>query len=163
MDYVLVTTISLVVLINEVGSSFFKPAKGLRHGFPLSPYLFFLVAYNLSRAIAKAIRVNSFQGIHLGCHERLTHLLFVDDVHIFCFCANVEGRILNDILVLFYEATRMLINVDKSVVYLPRLEADNRHTFSFLFNFPLHELGKGIKYPSFILDQITMALQIGND
>lgn len=123
-----VTIVLFVVLINSVESPFFKSAHGLRQGCPLSPYLFMLVANGLSCALVEAKRVNSFQGTKLGQHERLTHLLFVDNVLIFCFCAAVEGRILKDILNLSCDATGMLINVSKSMIYLPDLEGNrNAH------------------------------------
>jgi hypothetical protein len=45
----------------------------------------------------------------------------------------------------------MLINVDKSAIYLLGVQEDLRLTFSILFNFPPHELGDGIKYLGFTL------------
>jgi hypothetical protein len=49
-----VTISSFVVLINGSKSNFFKSSRGLRHGFPLSPYLFLLVAKGLSRSISES-------------------------------------------------------------------------------------------------------------
>jgi hypothetical protein len=38
--------------------------------------------------------VNSFQGIKMGRLVNITHLLFVDDVLIFCLCATAKGLVL---------------------------------------------------------------------
>jgi hypothetical protein len=46
-----VTYISFMVLINGSGSPFFNSSRGLCYGFPLFPYLFFLVVDGLSRVI----------------------------------------------------------------------------------------------------------------
>jgi len=100
-----VTKVSFVMLINNMGLSFFKSVQGIHQGCPLSPYLFLLVANILSRALIEEKRVSYFQGIILGCHEHLTHLLFMENVLIFCFCARIEGGILKDILELFCDAT----------------------------------------------------------
>jgi hypothetical protein len=52
-----VTITSFAVLINGSTSNFFKSSRGLRQGFPLSPYLFLLVVEGLSRAISEARRL----------------------------------------------------------------------------------------------------------
>jgi hypothetical protein len=138
-----VTTVSFVVLINRVGTSFFKSGRGLRQGVLLLPYLFLLVADGLSRAFVEAKRVNTFHGIKMGRHENLTHLLFVDDVLIFCYCAEPEGKMLKDILNLFCAATRMLINVGKSVIFLPNDNEDIQKYFQVCSISHCKALGEG--------------------
>jgi hypothetical protein len=80
-----VTSVSFIVLINGATSNFFKSYKGLRQGFPLSPFLFLLVAYGLSKALDDAKKKRTIKGISIGRWERLTHLLFVNDEVLFCF------------------------------------------------------------------------------
>jgi hypothetical protein len=67
------------------------------------------------------------------------------------FCAELEGRVLNDILDLFYGATRMVININKSAIFFPELEEDLRLSISTLFSFPSYDLQDGIKYLGFKL------------
>eukprot|EP01018_Ginkgo_biloba_P003768 Gb_15009 [translate_table: standard] len=52
-----------LLLINVLASPFFKPTRGLKQGFPLSPYLFLLVAKVLNKAIKEAKRQRILQGI----------------------------------------------------------------------------------------------------
>ena len=59
---------------------FFFPSRGLRKGFPLSPFLFLLVAEALSRLIHNAKEIREIEGIKVSNLEEVTRTLFVDDV-----------------------------------------------------------------------------------
>jgi hypothetical protein len=109
-----VTTSSFSLLINGAGTTFFNSGRGLRQGCPLSPYLFILVMEGLSQALIEARRTLSFHGISFGTQTILTHLLFVDDVLIFCHCALADCQSLKDILNNFSTTTGMVIN-DKNM------------------------------------------------
>jgi hypothetical protein len=78
-----VSSVSFAVLINGATSPFFTSEKGLRQGCPLSPLLFLLVVKGLSKVILNAVRTVEFQRIQITTSQRLTHLLFVDDILIF--------------------------------------------------------------------------------
>ena len=94
--------------------------------------------------------LTSKPGSAQASNKKLTHLLFVDDVLIFCFCAAVEGKIWKNIPSLFYDAMGMLININKSTIFLPNVEEEFKNIFSNQFNFPLQALGEGIKYLGFM-------------
>ena len=79
-----ISTASFTVLINGIASHFFHSERGLRQGFPLSPLLFLLVVKGLSRALLDAKRRGLFEGIKIATNLNITHLLFVDDILIFC-------------------------------------------------------------------------------
>jgi hypothetical protein len=100
------TTVSFAVLINGSTSPFFHAERGLRQGCPMSPLLFLLVAEGLSRAIEEAKAHGEFQGIAITPNLRVTHLLFVDDVLIFCNGKRRDAEKLKSILELFERATR---------------------------------------------------------
>ena len=70
---------SFVVLINGAPSSFFRPTRGIRQGFPLSPFLFLLVAEALSRLIHQYKEVKKIEGVKVSSTKEITHTLFVDD------------------------------------------------------------------------------------
>jgi hypothetical protein len=89
---------------------------GLRQGFPLSPFLFLLVAEGLSRALVAEKISGSFPRIDITTSLQVTHLLFVDDILIFTSGSRSEVGILKNILNLFYKAIGMLINEEKSTL-----------------------------------------------
>jgi hypothetical protein len=112
-----ISSVSFDVLINGAASPFFTSERGLRQGCPLSPLLFLLVAEGLSRAIGMASSSGEFQGIQTSSDFRITHLLFVDNVLIFCSGRPRDAEKLADILNLFraateddYKPTKILLN-----------------------------------------------------
>jgi hypothetical protein len=140
-----------VVLINGATSPFFSSERGLRQGCPLSPLLFLLVAEGLSRAIGSATTSGDFQGIQTSPDFRITHLLFVDDVLIFCSGRTRDAETLADILQLFWSATGMIINSQKSTLSLIGLDDATSALYRSLFPFPLQDFQQGIKYLGFQL------------
>ena len=74
---------TFVVLINGSPYGFFRPTRGIRHGFPLTPFTFLLVADGLSRLILEAKREGNIAGVKVLRMEEVTHTLFVDDVLLF--------------------------------------------------------------------------------
>ena len=109
-----ITTVSFSVLLNGAASPFFHAERGLHQGYPLSPLLFLLVAEGLSRALKAAKRQGSLKGIQVAPNFFITHLLFVDDVLIFCSGSVRDVVTLGEILDLFSKATGMEVNVVKS-------------------------------------------------
>jgi len=105
------TSVSFVVLINGATSPFFISKKGLHMGCPLSPLLFLLVAEGLSKAIANVLITRDFQGIQIASGMRIMHLLFVDDVLIFCSGQVQDAEVLAEFLSLFHSATGMQLNI----------------------------------------------------
>jgi hypothetical protein len=96
-----ISSVSFAVLINGAASPFFISEKGLRQGCPLSPLLFLLVAEGLRRALLNAVNTGEFLGIQITPNQRLTHLLFVDDILIFCSGLSQDAEVLSSILTLF--------------------------------------------------------------
>jgi hypothetical protein len=105
-----------------------------------------MVVEGINRAIHEARILNKIQGVRIGRIEQLTHLLFVDDVLLFCYCMEVEGRQYKEILDLFCDATSMLVNVNKSALYFPVVEARIRCILIDVFSFPSYKLVDGFKY-----------------
>jgi len=146
-----ISTVSFSVLINGAASPFFHAERGLRQGCPLSPLLFLLVAEGLSRAISEAKVEGRFQGIQVAPNLNITHLLFVDDVLIFCSGNRRETRVLKEILDLFSKATGMELNAGKSSLTTNRLRPTEEEELLRYFPFNAAGLDEGLKYLGFSL------------
>jgi hypothetical protein len=109
-----VTSTNYVVLVNGKPTNFFKSARGLRQGCPLSPILFLLIVEGLSRAILEQVGENKIKGIPVARGVKITHLMFVDDIILFGIGNMVEWKVYQKILELFCKATGMVISPHKS-------------------------------------------------
>lgn len=107
------TTISFVVLVNGAASPFFHSERGLRQGCPLSPLLFHLVAEGLSRFLDRTKRSGGFNGLQISQVLSISHLLFVDDILIFCDGSRHDVGKLCQGLALYKTSSRMQINEQK--------------------------------------------------
>ena len=146
-----ITTVSFSVLINGVASPFFHVERGLRQGCPLSPLLFLLVVEGLSRSFWEAKRRGSLKGIEVSQQLFITHLLFVDDVLIFCSGSTRDATTIAEILERFSKATRMEINVGKSMLTPHMLNDEEIQVFYGFFPYKLEGLDDGLKYLGFVL------------
>ena len=146
-----ITTVSFSVLINGIASPFFHVEHGIRQGFPLSPLLSLLVAEGLSRALKEVIRLGKFTGLQLAQNLNISHLLFVDDILIFCSGSVRDLRTLDDILKIFSKATGMDINVGKSTVIPFLLSREEELVLLDLFPFHIAALEEGLHYLGFYI------------
>nr|XP_027102884.1 uncharacterized protein LOC113724156 [Coffea arabica] len=115
MVWRLISNVWFSVIVNGSLCGFFKSARGLRQGDPLSPALFIIGAEVVSRALNQLVHQRGFQGFRVprGC-PTITHLGYADDVLVFS-SANVTSlrlvmRVLDD-----YEASSgQRVNKSKS-------------------------------------------------
>lgn len=108
-----ISSVGFAMLINGAASPFFKGKRGLRQGCPLSPLLFLLVAEGLRQLLLKEKREGSIKGLEVAGNLFITHLLFVDDILLFCNGSRDEFKKIKEALELFMKAIGMLVNYRK--------------------------------------------------
>jgi hypothetical protein len=81
-----IQSISFTILINDAPSRFFRDMRGLRQGFPLSPFLFLIVVEKLIQLLNDGSLKGNFKVIKVASQESMSHILFVDVVLCFFTC-----------------------------------------------------------------------------
>lgn len=111
-----ISSVEYEILVNGSSVGKVEPARGLRQGDPLSPYLFILCAEVLSRLVAKEVRI---QGIKV-CREApaISHLLYADDLLISCRANNENVQALLGCLETYCSWSGQAINTEKSSVMI---------------------------------------------
>ena len=109
------------------------------------------MAEGLSKALNEAKRLGPFSRVCIGEQLAITHLLFVDDVLIFCSGDRRDTRVLKEILDLFTKATGMDIDFEKSTLTTHLLRP--KEELELVENFPFISSGLdvGLKYLGFSL------------
>ena len=83
-----ISTVRFSVLINGSPSGFFQSSRGLRQGDPISPYLFVITMEVFSCLLRRAISGGFLSGWRVrgrgGEGILISHLLFADDILVFC-------------------------------------------------------------------------------
>ncbi|RVW48620.1 Transposon TX1 uncharacterized 149 kDa protein [Vitis vinifera] len=115
-----ISTASFSVLINGSPAGFFQSTRGLRQGDPISPYLFVLGMEALSCLINKAVRGGFLSGCRLrgrgGNEIQVSHLLFADDMLVFCKDSQDQMAVLSWLLMWFEAISGLNINLEKSEI-----------------------------------------------
>ena len=106
---------SISILVNGAPCKPFRMKRGLRHGDPLSPYLFVMMAEVLSKLLSKAAGMGFFQGIKVGLRAvTLPHLQFANDTLIFYEPKLEYLQNLKTILYSFQNFSGLTVNYAKS-------------------------------------------------
>ncbi|KAE8724823.1 hypothetical protein F3Y22_tig00009840pilonHSYRG00015 [Hibiscus syriacus] len=109
---------SFSVSLNGSLVGFFKGARGVRQGDPLSPYLFVLVMNVFSSILDVAAKRGVFK-YHPKCKRiSLTHLCFADDLLIFCHGSFDSVMGVLSTLETFYKLSGLRLNAMKTELYV---------------------------------------------
>lgn len=96
---------------------FFTSARGIRHGFSLSPYLYVIVSNVLSGMLNQAA-VDGAIGYHPQCEQvQLTHLSFADNILVFTDGSTKSLEAVLEIMHQFAGMSGLHINVSKSSIF----------------------------------------------
>jgi hypothetical protein len=94
---------------------FFKGAKGLRQGDPISPYLFVIAMEVFSKIMEDYTKAGSGFSFNPKCSRlKLTHLCFADDLLLFCDASIPSISIVKAALLEFERISGLKANPSKS-------------------------------------------------
>jgi len=112
-----ITSPSFSILINGSPFGLFNPARGLRQGDPLSPFLFILGTEVFSRLLQRQFSPGSLTGIKMARNcSPITHLLFTDDLLIFAKATSSEASTIKNCFDLYCCWFGQAINSAKSSI-----------------------------------------------
>ncbi|KAL0283634.1 UNVERIFIED_CONTAM: Retrovirus-related Pol polyprotein from type-2 retrotransposable element R2DM [Sesamum radiatum] len=144
---VCVTTPSFSVCLNGAPHGFFRGARGLRQGDPMSPFLFVLVMEVLTLILQQRIGQNGGFSFHWRCDRiQLFQLGFADDLLLFSKADPNSVSLFKEGLTTFAELSGLQANLHKSHLILSSSAAPLRATLLTILGFqeghlPLRYLG----------------------
>ncbi|KAL0294577.1 UNVERIFIED_CONTAM: Retrovirus-related Pol polyprotein from type-1 retrotransposable element R2 [Sesamum radiatum] len=142
-----VTTPSFSVCLNGAPHGFFKGARGLLQGDPMSPYLFVLVMEVLTLLLQQRIEQIGGFSYHWKCEGvQLFQLGFADDLLLFSKAEPTSVRLFKEGLTVFSDLLGLQANLHKSHLILSRSAGVLRDTLLAILDFqeghlPLRYLG----------------------
>jgi len=111
-----ITSVQFSININGQQGAFFRGKRGLKQGDPLSPLLFVLTMEYLSRLFKKASLTQGF-AFHPNCKKiGLIHLLFADDLILFCKAHPPSLQIMMEAFHQFTLCSGLRANMEKSSI-----------------------------------------------
>ena len=126
LTMICVKTVTYFVLVNGEPRGLIHPSRGIKHGDPLSPFLFLLCIEGLNGLIKNAELNGDIHGFSLYRRgPKLTHLLFVDDSLLFCRATVEECVNVLKILEAYERASGQKVNRDKTVLFFSRSTLDD--------------------------------------
>lgn len=134
------------VKINGALEGYFKGASGLKQGDPLSPFLFVIAMEVLTACINQATQDTNFSYHWRTKETNTTHLVFADDVLLFCKGDSDSVRIILEAVKKFSGISGLIPNPAKCLSFfgnVPSMVQDYSITFSGFNrgNLPVHYLG----------------------
>jgi hypothetical protein len=116
-----VRTVKYSVIVNGNPCGLITLSWGIRHGDPISPYLFLLCAEALSAMITRANGDGRLMGVPTSKRgPEISHLFFADDSLLFCRATLMQWNHLSFILQLYEEASGQKMNANKTAIFFSR-------------------------------------------
>lgn len=135
------TTYAFSICVNGSSYGYFKGARGLRKGDPISPYLFTLVMEVLNLLMVKNKQAESGFRYHFGCKElKITHLCFADDLMMFCHRDVKSAKIIKDTIEEFSNYSGLHPNMGNSTIFFGSIGEQTRNEILNIVPFKVGKL-----------------------
>lgn len=89
------------MIINGVPTGLITLERGLRQGYPFSPYFFIICVGAFSNLLVRAKKDQLIQGLKFAKDVSITHLLFTEDSIIFSWASMTDCKHLKEIFDLY--------------------------------------------------------------
>ncbi|XP_020254858.1 uncharacterized protein LOC109831820 [Asparagus officinalis] len=130
-----ITSTKFSLSLNGTLHGYFRGARGLRQGDPLSPYLFFLGMEYLSRRL-NTLKNDSLFKHHPKCSKlNITHIFFADDLLLFGKANIYSIAKLYDCLQEFSQVSGLEVNPNKCSVYFSGIDDRLKQQICTVLNF----------------------------
>lgn len=139
-----VSSTKFTVKVNGGGYGYFPERRGLRQGDSLSPLLVVLVMEYLSRVLKCMRNLPDFKFHPMCKNLKLTHLIFADDLMIFCKGKKESMVRVMEALTHFSEVTGLVANMEKSTIFIAGVDDQTKEQLLTQTGFELGSLP--IKY-----------------
>lgn len=115
----------LSVKINGVLEGYFQCKNGLRQGDPLSPYLFVLSMEIMTAFLNSKLQNDASFGYHWRTQQlKLSHVIFADDIFVFCRGDQPSIKLLLDSISHFSNCSGLKLNTEKCLAFFCNVPAD---------------------------------------
>jgi len=134
-------------LLNEHPSNFFKANRGLCQGFPLSPFLYILLADSLSHKLEEERRMGNLPGLLLtrGVKE-INHSQFTDDTLLLGSTTIRITKRFQKVLSSFLTTSGGKLNISKCRIYGWHVPGHIKDQIARIFGFPIITTWNYFKY-----------------
>eukprot|EP00253_Pinus_taeda_P006485 PITA_06485 len=134
-------------LVNGRPTNFFQAQRGIRHGCPLSPFLYILMADSLSRKLTAERLIGNIPGLKpSNGAEPLNHALFADDSLLLGGASTRIAKAFDTVLRNYCRVSRALVNESKSEVFSWNIDQHELRGITTLLEFKGQAIWDRFKY-----------------
>lgn len=134
-------------MVNIHPKFFFQAHRGLRQGYPLSPFLYILMVDTLSRKLAAKMNIGDLRGIRTAnALKPINHALFANDSLLLGGASSRIAANFDFVLKSYCIASGAMINERKSSIYGWNVSQHNLNNIAQILGFECFAHWDSIKY-----------------
>ncbi|GJW92197.1 retrovirus-related pol polyprotein from transposon TNT 1-94 [Tanacetum coccineum] len=159
-----VTTVAFTLNINGERVGYFRGGRGLRLGYPISPYLFTLIMEVFSLIMLREINKEPLFQYHFGCKSlKVSHVCFANDLLVMCHGDTTFVGIIKRALDEFSVCFGLHPNHSKSTVFFGSMKEDECSAISVILPFVAGKLPVRYLSVPLILLEICLGVNLEPD